>query len=262
VVTVIDGPGRGASAARNAATGASRGVYLQYLDADDLLEPNALATRVDALERTSADVAISDWQRLVEDGGTWCPGRIESGRLPPGAADLIVFRGFWAPPAAILYRRTIVDRIGGWSDALPVIQDARFLFDAARASGAFAHVPGVGAHYRQHRTHSLSSRDQARFWRDVLHNSRDVERLWRSSGAWDAEHQAAVAGAYEHCARIGLVEDQALFEAARLELDRLEETPRGSLIRAADVLTRVAGYEAARALLAPFWYDRTRSAEK
>jgi len=54
---------------------------------------------------------------------------------------------FWLPPAAILYRRALVDRIGGWRSNLRIVQDARFLFDAAAQGARFAHVPGVGALY-------------------------------------------------------------------------------------------------------------------
>ena len=55
---------------------------------------------------------------------------------------------FWAPPAALLYRREIVDRIAGWPAGLPVIQDARYLFEAARHQARFVYVSGVGAYYR------------------------------------------------------------------------------------------------------------------
>src|SRR5262249_6668979 len=124
-VTMLRSPGRGASAARTFGASRARGEYLQFLDADDLLEPHALATRVGALARLDAEVAISDWQRRQDREGRWEPGRVESGRLPDAAtpADLQIFRGFWAPPAAILYRRSVCDRIGDWHGALPVIQD-------------------------------------------------------------------------------------------------------------------------------------------
>ena len=51
----------------------------------------------------------------------------------------------WATTAAILYRRTILDnsRIGGFRRDLPVIQDARFLFDAAFQGARFAHAPHI-----------------------------------------------------------------------------------------------------------------------
>ena len=60
------GPNRGASAARNRGTALARGEFIQYLDADDLLTPDAIERRVAVLEETGADVAYSDWEKLVE----------------------------------------------------------------------------------------------------------------------------------------------------------------------------------------------------
>jgi glycosyltransferase involved in cell wall biosynthesis len=130
------GPNCGASAARNRGTALARGEFVQYLDADDLLFPDAIAQRVAALQASGADVAYSDWEKLVEtDQGTFEVGeraerRIEDIDSNPDIALL----NFWAPPAALTYRRTIVDKIGAWKEWLPIIQDARFFQDAALLS--------------------------------------------------------------------------------------------------------------------------------
>jgi glycosyltransferase involved in cell wall biosynthesis len=253
-VTVVRNPGRGASAARNHATRLARGEFLQYLDADDLLEPHALASRVSGLEQAGADVAISDWQRLIEQSSGWQSAKIESGRMAAeaGPLDLQVFRGFWAPPAAILYRRSLVQRIGDWRESLPVIQDARFLLDAARVGGKFAHVPGVGASYRQHAQASLSTGSTARFWRDVLQNTREVEKLWRDAGRFDPIYRAAIADSYGLSTRIGFVHERGLFLSARAELGRFPEHTPSSFLRVALLLARLIGYRPARFLLSPF----------
>ena len=46
---VIHGPNQGAASARNTGTALARGEFLLYLDADDLLEPEAIASRLAAL---------------------------------------------------------------------------------------------------------------------------------------------------------------------------------------------------------------------
>jgi glycosyltransferase involved in cell wall biosynthesis len=258
-IVVDRNPGRGAGAARNHASRLARGDFFQYLDADDLLEPHALATRAAALEGTGADVAISDWQRLHPAGPGWTNGKLEVGAPPNATApfDVQIMRGFWAPPAAILYRRAICTRIGGWSESLPVIQDARFLLDAARVGATFAHVAGVGARYRQHREGSLSTATGSmRLWRDVLQNAREVESLWAADGALDAAHRAALAEVYANCARVGFVDAPDLFAASRTELVRFPEYPQPKFLRAALGLSGLAGYGAARRLMAPFCRSR------
>ena len=252
-VTLLFNPGRGASAARNHASSAAHGEFLQFLDADDLLEPGALEARVAALQQSNADVAISNWCRIADESGLWRVTSTESGNLPSAdlPADVQIMRGFWAPPAAILYRRTICERIGGWRETLPVIQDARFLLDAARVGGRFVHVNRVGARYRQHVSGSLSTSNSPQFWGDVLRNAREVEGLWRASGRHSAVYLEALGKTYDHCARAALPMDQHLFTEALDALSRLGWHAATRRVRAARLMNLVFGYRLTRAVLHP-----------
>ena len=78
--------------------------------------------------------------------------RIEDVHIIP---EIALITQFWAPPAATTYRRSIVQKIGGWKEWLPIIQDARFLQDAALVGGRFVYVSGVGAKYRVHGTQAF-----------------------------------------------------------------------------------------------------------
>src|SRR4051794_38338760 len=53
-------PNQGPSAARNYGTERSRGEFVQYLDADDLLAPGKLEKQLSALRTSGADVAYGD----------------------------------------------------------------------------------------------------------------------------------------------------------------------------------------------------------
>jgi GT2 family glycosyltransferase len=251
-IRVFSGPNRGASSARDEATGHACGDWLQYLDADDLLLPHAVASRLQALENSNRDVACGDWRRLVAGrDGNWAKGRLESADFTAYAAeaDLAVFKGFWAPPAAILYSREVVRRVGHWHAALPVIQDARFLFDAARQGGRFVHVPGESAQYRQHAAHSLSSTSSARFWRDVLANAREIEAIWREKGLLAGDRRAAVAGAYALGARAAFPLDRGLYRDNLENLQRFPEHPPSRYLEIAARLERLLGYRIARGIV-------------
>jgi hypothetical protein len=154
----------------------------------------------------------------------------------------------WATTAAILYRRDLVERIGGFRHDLPIIQDARFLFDAARHGARFAHAPHVGARYRIS-AGSLSRRDPARFWLDVLRNGEQIEGLWRSRGALAPNEARALAHIYDNAAR-GLFDAShpAYFDAVRRQ--RSVDHPPSLHSRIAAPLARVAGLKNARALIA------------
>jgi glycosyltransferase involved in cell wall biosynthesis len=181
---------QGASKARNLGTSLAGGEFIQYLDADDRLAPGKIRVQLDALKSTNADVAYGDWQRLVQKGGAFEPGELVQ-RQMQREAELDLFGDFWCPPAAYLFRREIVDRIGGWNEGLPVIQDARFALDCALHGATFIHCSGVMAYYRVHDAESLSRRSAAAFHRDVYANAGEVEKWWhgsrqRSDRAWES----------------------------------------------------------------------------
>ena len=65
---LIQGPQRGVSAARNAASCRVRSRFVLFLDADDLLVPDALARFRAALENSVAMAALGGVQRISEEG--------------------------------------------------------------------------------------------------------------------------------------------------------------------------------------------------
>ncbi len=246
------GPNRGASAARNRGTALARGEFIQYLDADDLLMPDAVEQRVSALQTSGADVAYSDWERLVEvEPGLFDVRERIVRRIEDVHPDLEIalITNFWAPPAAVTYRRTIIEKIGDWKEWLPVIQDARFIQDAGLAGGRFAYAPGIGARYRVHNGASLSRRSNAAFVSDVFRNTCDLQAIFEARGEMNPEQRRALAQIYDYTARSLFFHDQAAFRNCVARLYQVEPGFRPSWPKAARVASAIIGFRAAGALL-------------
>ena len=250
-VRVLTGPNLGVSAARNRGIAETTADWLLFLDADDILLPGTLKARLAEATAGTADVIVCDWQDMLDDGsGTITPGAPHS--LDWAAmrrdAELAAATTQWATTAAILYRRSMVQRIGGFRQDLPVIQDARFLFDAAHYGARIAHAPHFGAHYRV-LGQSLSRRNPCRFWQDVLLNGKQIEAAWRTRGTLNDERQAALAGIYNTAARgLFAAGHPSYFEAVAVLRALGGQQPRHG--RVAAPLAKMVGLKAARDLLA------------
>ncbi len=244
-IRVLTGPNRGVSAARNLGIEQTKGEWIVFLDSDDSLLPGTLSARRDEARKSGADVIVCDWQ-IVELGESASNGPARSVDMAALTIDpeIACATHFWGPPAALMYRRALVEKIGGFRDDLPVIQDARFIFDAAYHGARFAHSPHVGASYRV-QPQSLSRRDPGRFSRDLLTNGTQIEALWRARGDLSHRQHDVLAGMYGLAARGlfagGCPEYFEAIEAQRRHGGRLTLHPR-----IAAPLARVFGLHRAR----------------
>jgi len=239
----------GPSRARNAGTKIARGTFLQYLDADDLLVRDKLMRQVQALENTGADVAYGDWQGLVlQSDDTFKPGDVMQRKMEE-EPEIALLVDFWCPPAAYLFHREIAERVGGWNERLPVIQDARFVLDCALHGATFTYCCGTMAYYRIHSQHSVSRRDPAAFIDDCLRSAREVEKWFLEHGGITAKRRAALIKVFEQVARATYENTPDTFETAYQALERL--SPGGympSHPRHLALASKIVGYRRAEAL--------------
>jgi glycosyltransferase involved in cell wall biosynthesis len=244
------------SAARNAGTVAATGEFIQYLDADDLLDPDTLDARVTALDRSGADVALTAWMRWKADvNGVFGAGAVERRTLGP-RPEIDLLTDAWWPPGAVLYRRTIVDRVGQWREDLPIIQDARFLLDSAIQGARFTHVAAIGLRYREH-GQSLSRRDPLAFAADCYRSAADLEEQWTAAGALDRERRRALARVYAHVARATFSRQRALFDEASRRAVHLDPTFQPHGPRSLRLLSYLIGYRRAEHV-ASWWRQSKR----
>ena len=128
-VRVLAGPNAGACAARNRGLAEAAGTYVQFLDADDELDPGKLEAQVAIAERAHADLVVGADRLIGPDG----PVRV---RVPAsGNPWLRLMEGKMGQTTAALWRRSAVEAIGGWAEGLRSSQEAdlmsRLLQDGA-----------------------------------------------------------------------------------------------------------------------------------
>ena len=124
-VRVVAGPGTGGGAARAHGAGLASGDRLMFLDADDLLGPDALASLDAALDDHPDRVALCPWRRWeLGPAGIWMAAPPSCRHRHPRDDDLAAWlRGWFHPPAAVLWSRAAFERSGGWDPDVRMNQD-------------------------------------------------------------------------------------------------------------------------------------------
>ncbi len=245
------GPNRGVSGARSHGESMASGDFILYLDADDLLVPGMLAGRLKLLQKSGADAVYGAWQRLEERNYTWSSTvevrrRIEDVNADP---EIAFFTEMWCPTAGYLWRRSFLrSRHPGWHQNLPVIQDARFAWDAARAGARFVYDENIGVLYRTNQSNSLSTRSREAFMRDCRLNALEIERQWRSDGPLTPARKEALLKVWGMLTRGAYAVDRDLFNQCWLHLKKLDSRHIPSGGKGFRALAGLVGYPTAEGL--------------
>jgi glycosyltransferase involved in cell wall biosynthesis len=132
---------RGLAASRNTGLRAGHAPFALCIDADDFLHPEFLSATLDAIERQGADCVYTEFQLvgLSNDVRTW----------EPKSADELA-RVQWIPGPGVVMRRSVWERVGGYSEELRWNEDWDFWIGAMAAGCSFERVPHPLYFYRRH----------------------------------------------------------------------------------------------------------------
>jgi glycosyltransferase involved in cell wall biosynthesis len=150
MITVLSQHNSGPGPAREKGRVHARGEFIQYLDSDDRLLPGKFTAQVEALrQHPDCDIAygitrlVNAEGKVLEESFKWTGEQREY--LFPG---LLVDR--WWCTHTPLYRRSLCDRIGPWSD-LRYSQDWEYDARAGALRVKLAYVSFSVSEHREHR---------------------------------------------------------------------------------------------------------------
>ena len=119
-VRLLDGPHRGPGPARNAGVAATDGTYIAFLDADDEMLPGRLASQASTLDEDPALGAVFGRQELLVEQDVDTPEWVRPDRRFHEPGGLHVMSG--------MFRRSALERVGGFDESYFVTEDLDLLF--------------------------------------------------------------------------------------------------------------------------------------
>lgn len=235
----------GAAGARNRGWRSANGAWIQFLDADDLIEPNKIEVQIRQCA-DDVDVIYSDWQKLGFFDGAW---RGFDRRAPEfGAdrlADVLSDRNFLQLGCA-LFRKEIVAAVGGFDAEHEPIEDVGLCVKIAIARGVFVKAMSDGplAHYRDV-PRSFSKISHRRFIESCIKNARLAEQYVASHLAGHPKTVEAIVEVYFIGTRFYAGLDWKRFDELLADIYRLQPNWTPPRPRSLNLLSRVAGYRRA-----------------
>jgi glycosyltransferase involved in cell wall biosynthesis len=219
-VKVLRQANQGESVARNAGLREAAGNYVLFLDADDLLAPEAIERLAAAVGSSTRAVAVMGTAHFTDD-----PGAPTETHLPSATTffPTIVQTNF-GPPHCWYTPRQLATEVGGFREDLVNSEDWEFWSRIALTGAPLVAVHYVGALYRRHPQSQVATTPKPAIFRGRL---------------LVAETMAAAV-----LERPALVDEvgEALFWSlwAMYEQARLGGVPAGDLHRAEDLLREIA----------------------
>lgn len=177
VTHIIHEKGKGRAAAANSGLEAAKGVYLNFLDDDDVLYPDHVHTLVQCLETGETKVAYTSIVSAYFEGP---PGRPDHclRRVVDHAVDFdperILFQNY-IPMMSVMFHKDVASKLGPFDTDLDLFEDWDYWIRASRAF-TFHHIDKVTAEYRFYRAETTEDAHRRKYLYDEA-QERIFERI-------------------------------------------------------------------------------------
>lgn len=142
-------PNGGLSSARNFGIRYAQTAYIAMLDGDDLYEPEKLKNHVEWLEQNPSISIVYSASKTIRDDGRLTLVRLSGKPILPDPLLALLCKNFIGHGSNAVFRRSLVDEIGGFDETLRSSEDLDFwLRVAATGKGRFQREARALSRYR------------------------------------------------------------------------------------------------------------------
>jgi len=163
MIRIIKNKGKGACAARNYAYELSTGQYIQYLDADDILNPVKIESQLTSLNNDEVkSIANCQWGRFYDkpENVNWEHQVINNDYNEPWKWLVDSWQGLGMSQTSVwLTPRILIEEVGGWNESLMINQDGEFFSRVLLKASAIRYSEEAKVYYRSGNPSSISQKN-------------------------------------------------------------------------------------------------------
>ncbi len=146
-IRCLEGPHRGAAAARNAGIRQARGEFVAFLDSDDIWLPEKLAKVVDVFQHELAVGMVTSYLTLIDEQDRRVLG-LKPAKRPGTTYEGMLLEGS-AQSSAVVIRRSSLDAVGLFDEEAEGMEDLELFLRVARRFRV-VHLDEELGRYRRH----------------------------------------------------------------------------------------------------------------